>query len=213
MENTAWCGVITGDIVGSQQLTGSQYRTVLTQLERSLTALCTEYSGSFDIFRGDAFQVQLTEPEHSMKVATALRLSLKAGEVSADIRQSVGLGTAADRWSSPNRSNGEAFVLSGNGLDAMKSERLSVRSVSSDLDERIGLLTRFLDVQLTGLTSVQSSVLKCFLLSSDKSHEALASTLNKSRSNVTRILLAANYHLVTDYLEYFYRHVVRESQR
>lgn len=213
MESKAWCGVITGDIVGSQQLSGDEYRTVLAQLERSLVSLCERYAGSFDIFRGDAFQVQLTHPEHSMKVATALRLSLKAGEVSADVRQCVGLGAATNRSSSPNRSSGEAYVLSGNGLDSMKAERLNVRSASADFDERLGLLTRFLDVQLMGLTGVQSKVLNCFLLSSDKSHEALASTLNKSRSNVTRILLAANYHLVTDYLEYFCRHVVRETQR
>lgn len=213
MENTAWCGVITGDIVGSQQLSDSEYRTVLTQLEQSLMSLCDRYAGNFDIFRGDAFQIQLTHPEHSMKVAVALWLSLKAGDVSTDIRQCVGLGAATNRSSSPNRSNGEAYVLSGNGLDSMKSERLSVRSASADFDERFGLLTRFLDVQLSGLTGVQSRVLSCFLLSDDKSHEALAAALNKSRSNVTRILLAANYHLVTDYLAYFCHHVVRESQR
>ncbi len=211
MKNKQWCGVITGDIVGSQQLAEGDYQQVLSTLEEELTALCKQYDGKFDIYRGDAFQVQLTHPEHSVKVATILRLRLKASPVSRDLRQSIGLGSWSDSSQSPKRASGEAYVLSGGGLDNMKAERLSIHTASDDFNERFALLTRYLDMQLGGLTQIQSEVLRCLLLNSDKSHEALAQTLNKTRSNVTRILLAANYHLVIDYLEYFSRFAIRET--
>lgn len=212
MTDSRWCGVITGDIVGSQQLAETEYQRVLNTLDEELTMLCEKYGGRFDIFRGDAFQVQLDQPRHSAIVAIIVRLRLKACAVSSDIRQSIGLGNVASTTQTPKRANGQAYVLSGNGLDNMKSERLTIHTANDDFNERFALLTRYLDAQLAGLTPVQSDVLRCLLVNRHMSHEALAATLNKTRSNVTRILLAANYHLVLDYLDYFSRYAAQESQ-
>ena len=54
---------------------------------------------------------------------------------------------------------GEAFVLSGRGLKALKSDRLLFNSDRFELTEHFDLLFKYLDRQLTELTSRQCEVM------------------------------------------------------
>ena len=118
---------------------------------------------------------------------------------------SVAVGEAQFRPSEVKTGTGDAFVLSGRGLDNIKPHHLTFCSGEQTLDDKTQLLTRFADAHINGLTQTQSQTLLAYLEATDKSHESVAAILDKNRSNVSRILNASNYKLIAEYLDYMER--------
>ena len=75
--------------------------------------------GKPEFFRGDAWQLLLTDPAMAMRVGILLRASLLAGGL-ADSRIAIGLGEVEQISSERvSLSTGQAFILAGKALDNM----------------------------------------------------------------------------------------------
>ena len=203
-------GVLTGDIVKSQQIAVGNYDEMLYALESTLRMLVEKSKVKFDIFRGDSFQVAFPNVEDVIEGALIIRLALKINTPSIHVRQSIGIGTVSSQRHNAKSSTGEAYVLSGNGLDQMKSQQLVVNSNSHAFQSRMSLMTKLVDALVGGLTLIQSEALLQFLIAQDKSHSEIASSLNKTRSNTTKLLIASHYQLISEYIEYFQKTVKEE---
>ena len=201
-------GVITGDVSNSQSYSDAEFREIIATLRERLTYYAEYYGGDFDIYRGDAFQLVVAQPQHSIAAAVGLRLALKAHASGVDMRMSVAVGEAQFRPSEVKTGTGDAFVLSGRGLDNIKPHHLTFCSGEQTLDDKTQLLTRFADAHINGLTQTQSQTLLAYLEATDKSHESVAAILDKNRSNVSRILNASNYKLIAEYLDYMERALI-----
>ena len=212
VESSSFAGVLTGDITGSQSYSNDDFGNILAALQQHLSKYAKRYSGNFDIYRGDAFQLVIGQPKYAMHIALGLRLALKAHTPSVDVRISVAVGEAHFRPSEVKTGTGEAFVLSGRGLDMIKPHYLAFYSSDVKLENKTQLLTRFADAHVSGLTQTQSQTLLAYLEASDKSHENVAAALDKNRSNVSRILNASNYKLVAEYLSYMEQELVLMQQ-
>jgi hypothetical protein len=201
-----FAGVLTGDIVNSSSMTGQDYEQLLYTLQRTLQLVQTLSHGKFDIYRGDSFQAVFSDPAAAFKAALVIRLALRSSTPAFDARQCIGIGQVSLLRADVRSSMGEAFVLSGTGLDRMKSNFLAIHSSDAAQQERLELVTRLMDAHLSHLAPAQSDVLLHYLLAEDKSHQAVAIAAGKNRSNVTRLLNASRYHLVEDYLSYCQRY-------
>ncbi|MCC7568801.1 MAG: hypothetical protein KO463_04210 [Candidatus Methanofastidiosa archaeon] len=144
--------VLTGDIVGSRKLSAEQLDAVRTRLDwcagrlNRLTANLVH--GRVDVFRGDAWQMLLTEPARALRAAFYARAALLAFE-DCQTRIGIGIGPvdriAEDRIS---QSMGEAFVLSGRALDEMKPGRklaIELPEGFGDASNWLGVLLRLCD--------------------------------------------------------------------
>lgn len=209
IEKTPLIAVLTGDVVGSQLIDSSDYDKMLTILEERLVSLSASAEIQYDIYRGDAYQVVFTDPARAVYGAVIIRLALRTASPSFEVRQSIGMGGASNLREQVKRSTGDAFVLSGKGLDQIKDNLLVVNCHHEQLQAELRLLTRFFDNHLSQLTKIQSQVLLCYLTSEDKSHAAIAKALNKTRTNVTRLLNACRYQLVMEYIQHFQQSVER----
>ncbi len=205
-------GVITGDISNSQTFSNDELNHILDALKIQLSKYASQYGGNFDIYRGDAFQLAVTQPQHCMQIAIGIRLALKALPLSADVRVSAAIGEAQFRQQEVKIGTGEAFVLSGRGLDTIKPQYIAFSCQNEELENKAKLLTRFADAHISGLTQIQSQTVLAYLEASDKSHENIATILNKNRSNVSRILNASNYKLVAEYLSYMEEEIASWQQ-
>jgi hypothetical protein len=194
--------VITGDIANSQHLSDEDLKHVLAVLTTTLKEQTATYHGEYDVFRGDAFQALIPTPQNAMQIAICIRLALKACTPSTDVRISVGLGEVSVTEGRVKTGSGEAFVRSGRALDTLKAQYLVFTSDDEAFNKHAGLLTAFLDSHITALTQTQSETLLAYICAKDKAHEQIANTLGKTRSNVTRILNASGYHLVSEYIDY-----------
>ena len=144
--------VLTGDIVGSRKLSAEQLDAVRKRLdwcaERLNRLTASLVHGRVDVFRGDAWQMLLTEPARALRAALYARAALLAFE-DCQTRIGVGIGPvtriAEDRIS---QSMGEAFVLSGRALDEMKPGRklaIEMPETLGDVSDWIGVLLRLCD--------------------------------------------------------------------
>ena len=201
--------VITGDIVGSRKLSGAEFKQVMQRLEQLLGAFSTRFQTAFDIFRGDSFQL-VTSPADAARLATIIDLTLRSNVPAVTVRQCIGIGQGAANNDNVKTATGEAYLLSGHGLDEIKGRGLRINSANAEFQTHSELLTRFFDSHLERLTATQAQVVLAYLLADNKSHEQLATRLDKKRSNVTRILNTSQYHLITDYLDYFASQVKKE---
>lgn len=201
--------VITGDLVGSSKLSSDVFGPVMSDLARLLKKFRARYGIEFDIYRGDSFQL-VTPPSMAATLATMIDLALRSGDFAVEVRQCIGIGTGETGKQGVKTATGEAYILSGQGLDTMKGRGLCIATANQTFQLHSELLTRFFDSHLNRLTSTQAEVVLTYLMADNKSHEHLAIVLDKKRSNVTRILNTSQYHLITDYLDYFAGQVEKE---
>jgi hypothetical protein len=144
--------VITGDIVRSSALSPAERRRLLKvidagsrQLRRILTA---SVPLDIDVFRGDSWQMLVTDPAQSLRAALLFRAHLRWQMESHhfDTRLAIGVGTA-DLL--PRRrvseGSGEAFRLSGLALDRMKKRRMSFSSPGSGCERQLDVVVHLLD--------------------------------------------------------------------
>lgn len=135
-------GVITGDIVASGKLVGEKRARLYADFKKFLRSLQAEgYIKAFEMFRGDGMQCLLKQEAEALRVALMVRAwhkcygikpgsGKKAREGEAvkgyysgnhDIRLSIGIGTVEFlNHSNLGHSDGQAFLLSGHGLDGLK---------------------------------------------------------------------------------------------
>lgn len=202
--------VITGDIVNSTNLRSAHYDELLTQLKKELNRLEASNKATCDIYRGDSFQITLFCPWAALKSALLIRLKLKSNTYKVDARQSIAIGSVKAIRDDVKTSTGEVFVLSGQHLDEMKSQRLVFSSENKLLNRHIPIVVKLLDTHLSSLTSMQSEALYSYLMDDSQTHAQLANKLSKSRANTTKLLNSSEYLLVNESIHYF-ETVVREE--
>lgn len=206
-------GVISGDIVKSQALRSEQLEVSLSRLHEYLETLKERNLVKvFDIFRGDAFQIVTTKPQSICVVAVLLRLFMASANTPVAVRQSIAIGRVERLQQSVKLSTGEAFVLSGRGLDSMQSQLMTLQLGNNQSSAALSLTTRLLDALLSEFSKNECEVLSLYLLKSyvdgeAMTHANLAKVLNRSRSHITRQLNKAYYELVVEYLDYTQRSI------
>ena len=195
--------VLTGDIVNSTLLGADLEELLLKELKQALSPYLIEF------YRGDSFQAYLKDPEGALRVALlcrALAISLTATEEQpalADIRISIGIGPVALPVRAPGTARGEAFLLSGRGLDEIQKteRRLSISSGSAMADIGFGVMADYLDTIYRKMTAKQAAAI-IWLLEGVTQQEA-AAKLNKSKSTVSQLAAAGSWNEIERILQQF----------
>ncbi|TVM04253.1 MAG: hypothetical protein CV087_01025 [Candidatus Brocadia sp. WS118] len=171
MKNIGLYAVVTGDIVGSSKLTTGQRSHLLSVLKSSFNTLKKilpdGIRAPFEIHRGDSFQGVLSKPEAALRVAIAIRTSLRHGfetkqrRNALDARIAVGIGPIdllpAGRVA---EGDGEAFRRSGPILDTMKGDqRLLIRTPWQAVDAELDIECALLDALINRCSGAQAQAI------------------------------------------------------
>jgi hypothetical protein len=198
--------VITGDLIKSRKIAAQDFDAIRYRLEQVLTYLSDKYDAKYDVYRGDSFQIIFPSMNCSITSALLIRLALRSVKTSGqkfDARLSIGLGTVDTQRTKLRSSTGEAFNLSGIGLDKLKGQNIGVFTHSKEFQNRIGLLIKFVDAKIDNLTQVQVQALYEYLIDENNNHDEIAKRLNKSRVNTTKLLNMASYQLFDEFIDTF----------
>ncbi|WP_029416491.1 hypothetical protein [Brevundimonas bacteroides] len=185
--------VLTGDLVRSTALSHEGLLQARESLRRAAREIAGWGRGAVhgpDFFRGDSWQLVLTQPNLWLRAVLYLRTTLRALEEDADTRISVGVG-AMDALDADavSQSTGEAFVLSGRALDDMsRFEGFRLATAQPEPDETyLPTVLSFCSHVVGGWSSSQAKVALEMLRPLDKTQEALADALGVSRQFVSKV--------------------------
>jgi hypothetical protein len=221
--------VITGDIVGSREIDSPNRQGLYGDLKQYLSLLKKEkWVTNFEMFRGDSFQCVLERIENVLRASLLIKAFIKSyvpneGEQKnlkqstgdrittkgyfagkQDIRLSIGIGQV-DFYNKNNlaQSDGEAFRLSGEGLDKIKkgAYTMIVTTNKEAFNNEIEPSILLLDAVLQKWTNNQAeSVL--YKLKNFKEEE-IGKALKISQSAVNQRIRTSQWFAIEKLVTYF----------
>lgn len=199
--------IITGDVVDSTKMVAEERSTMLRMLQSLPDLLLPLTKIDLEIFRGDSFQIRVGRSVDSLKVALAIRSHIRSFKFAEhnrqwDARLAIGIGTLEYENGSLATSDGEAYRVSGRGLDSIGKSRLTIETPWEEVNKELRVSTAFADDIITGWTQSQSRVM-FQSLTTDLSHAEIGDILGISRQMVDKALRAGKEDLMNLYLNRF----------
>ncbi len=180
--------VITADIVNSTAMgskAAGELRSILEQLVNANQAKFLSF------YRGDSFQSYLIDPYPAYKLALRLRTAARIFEnqlpdIKTDLKISIGIGSIETPVTQIKTAQGEAFLLSGRGLDELEKmgRRLIIRCGDEKVNTTLETISLFTDYLFDALTYKQAEVLEHLL--ENRTQIDTAKILDKSQSTINR---------------------------
>jgi hypothetical protein len=218
-------GIITADIVASSKLPPAMREELYTELKACMQSLKkSRWIANFEMFRGDSLQCVAAHKEQCLRVALMVRAFMKSYiaaeekelykrkgnttkgyfQADQDIRLSIAIGPV-DFYNQKNlaQSDGEAFRLSGEGLDALKGAayRMSFKSKDSNLTEWMEPTIMLLDAVLQKWTNNQAEAVLYKL--KGRREEEISKALGITQSAVNQRLKTSQWFAIEKLLHYF----------
>ena len=197
--------VLTGDIVNSSKIPDAGV-SLMKSLNKFLNQQKKNYPDiKFEIYRGDAFQIVLFQPELTIKLATLIRTFVISSSPTPtqryDVRISIGLGTADKLDSKVTLSNGQAFIFSGHGLDKIKiKERLVFKSGDEQLNSDMFISTTALSVIISQWTLKRAKIALAMMLG--ESREDICKKFKILTTTLSTSLRGSNYSEMQKIIEW-----------
>jgi hypothetical protein len=145
--------VITGDIVGFSKLPSEKRQTLSRIMKMGSEALQKTFKGSVpleaDVFRGDSWQLLVSDAALSLRIGLFLRAYLRAVMDAGkfDTRMAIAIGTVdfvPDKRVS--KGDGQAYRHSGNALEQMpRGSNMCFRFPGHEIEEFLDVLVRLVD--------------------------------------------------------------------
>ncbi|MEM9344537.1 MAG: MarR family transcriptional regulator [Pseudomonadota bacterium] len=178
--------VLTGDLIGSTELSADQISTAFTAIEAA---------APISRNRGDGWQLLLTQPATALRTALRIRAALRRHDLTTRIAIASGVSTAPIP-KDLNEATGPVFVASGRALDAMSKGTTLAHAAGGAL----AATTRLADHISTGWTQPQAAAMHLALSPDAPTRAEIGAALGKSRQAVDQALAAAGYPALSDAL-------------
>jgi hypothetical protein len=177
--------VLTGDLVASQTAGSAKVEAVMQRIAQTAQDLGAK---GFTRFRGDGWQIALQHPQQVLWAVLLILADLRASGIGVDTRISVGIGSYTSLGTANlSDATGPAFVLSGQGLDAMpKQSRLAIAGGADWQKAMLDLV----DWHTAQWTAAQAEAVAMFLRHAEN-HQQLAARLGITRQAMQSRLAAA----------------------
>ena len=189
-------GVITGDLFRSTAgyERGVTYENVMRTLEKAVTRNPRYEISKMDFFRGDSFQITLTDPISILELSTYIRAYLKSlpeneGKISYDARLSISV-YPTNKYSTYNESIFEqAYIYSGRNLEKMKKNNmLEFSSEHPSRTAAVRATTVLLDALIGMLSRPQAEVLRRSLENMTVDTKNFAIEMGTTRQNISKLV-------------------------
>lgn len=209
MTEPALYAVLTGDLVGSTKLPPDQIRRVREEIEAGAEAIAGWrpglLAGGPEFFRGDAWQLALSDPRFFLRASVYLRARLLAMQPQADTRIAIGLGSVSRLEPEVSHSIGPAFTLSGRTLDRMKGRRAFGAGAVASSDDAVLWLTPLLSLA-SALVSrwkpEQARIAAVALEPGDLTQAEIGERVQRTQQLVSKAFVATGLRSVLETIEF-----------
>lgn len=183
--------VITGDIINSRKTDPTLW---LVPLKKILNGQGKEPK-TWEIFRGDHFQLEVKPVEESLLIAIKIKANIKSIK-GIDVRMSIGIGDKTHDAHKISESNGSAFIHSGESFEKLKDQTLLLKTPWSEMDEEMNLAISLALLTMDGWTPAGAEIVKMRLEHPKANQNELAEILNISQGRVSERLKRAGWEQI-----------------
>lgn len=194
--------IITGDIINSR---GKSDPSVWLHPLKDLLGGWGKSPKTWEIFRGDSFQLEISRPEYALLAAIQIKACIKSID-KLDVRMGIGIGEKNYNAARITESNGSAFVHSGDTFEALKKQkqRLSIKTPWPELDIEFNLMFRLASIALDKWTPATAQLVAVSIAHRELSQKELGDRIGRTQSTISEGQKRAHYEEVMA-LEEFYR--------
>lgn len=197
--------VLTGDFIGSRR-NASALQHAMDVLQTVASDLPGDLNCSviFDRYRGDGWQILLTEGRHGLRAALRIIAALQHANA-LPTRIALGFGQAAlPPDNDLGAASGPAFVTAGDVLAAMdRNQRLAIPRIPDPAHAAYKALVLFLDSESRNWTRGQAEAMYEALRLQPQTQEEIASRLGVTRQAIQSRLSGTTLGAVEEALHAF----------
>jgi hypothetical protein len=203
--------VLTGDIVSFSKLPKEDRASIHYILQEGTEVFRKAFKGSVplkvDVFRGDSWQLLVSDTPRALRTALFLRAYLRASieTVRTDTRIALGIG-AVDfvPGNRVSKGDGAAYRTSGSRLERMnKANRMSFGFPGYELEEAMDILVRLTDVLAMNWSGRQARALTGALQGLTQEKIGALWTPPITQQSVNRHLQRAGWFAIEEAVIYF----------
>ena len=201
--------IITGDIINSRKVTDQQ--AWLAPLKKILS-IYGKSPKTWEIFRGDSFQLEVESPLHSFMAAIRIKAAIRAVK-GLDVRMAIGIGKKTYVATRISESNGEAFVNSGEKFEELKKikQRLAVRTPWPGTDRQLNLMISLASIAMDTWSPGSAQLIDLSLRYQDLSQKELGKKIKRTQSSVSERQTRAHFEEILELEKYFREHITEQS--
>lgn len=198
--------IITGDIVHSQKASPNIW---LDKLKSELNALGRNPE-TWEIYRGDSFQVEITDPALALPASIKIKAAIKCIK-HIDVRMAIGVGEKTYGATTISESNGSAFVNSGDIFESLvkAKQNLAIASPSAEFNKEMNLLFRLALIAMNNWTTNSAEMVRLALEHPEYSQKNLGKILGIKQNAVSNRLKRAYYDEISELINR-YQHKIKE---
>ncbi|HEU4469630.1 MAG TPA: SatD family protein [Flavisolibacter sp.] len=200
--------VITGDITNSRKI--KRQDRWMVPLKR-LLAKYGNTPSTWEIYRGDSFQLEVKDPADALLTAIKIKACIKSIK-ELDVRMAIGIGQKSYRARRITQSNGQAFIYSGEKFESLKKfkQTLAIKSPWEELDMEINLMISLASIIMDKWSPISAELINLSLSNRKLSQKEIGKKLGRTQSSISERQKRAHYNEIMD-LEAFYRKKVQQQ--
>ncbi len=191
--------VITGDIVNSRKLTSNIWMDGM----KALLSSFGKSPGEWEIYRGDEFQLEISNPGEALYKALQIKAYFKT--LKLDVRMSIGIGDKTYSAKKISESNGSAFLRSGEIFQTLKKQKvnLAVNTGQPELDTDLNLKLRLASTFMDSWLPQSAELVQVALQNPNLAQDGIGQKLGINQAAVSRRRKRAQYDLLLETENYF----------
>ena len=160
---------------------------------------------SWEIYRGDSFQVEVKDPIEAFHTAIRIKATIKTIQ-KLDVRMAIGIGTKNFVGQKITESNGEAFIHSGEQFESLKKveQTLAIKTPWPEFDREMNIGFKLACIPMDEWTPSSAELVRLLTHHAGLTQKSLAKRLGVSQPSVSERRNRSHYDEIME-LEGLYR--------
>lgn len=198
--------ILTGDIINSRNTPSSEWLPLLKKTFNTIG----ESPKTWEIYRGDSFQIEIENVENALLFAIKLKATLKKFK-NLDVRIAIGIGNNKNDYKNITEGSGEAFLFSGFAFDELlKKQNLAIASANKELDNILNTSLAIALLVMDNWTVNSANFVLKYLENPNTTQKIIAKELNISESSASERRKRAGLDEILQ-LEQLYRILIKQE--
>ncbi len=190
--------VITGGIINSGMQSPEQWLKVLRGV---LSSNFGKEPEDWEIYHGDSFQL-IVVPWEALSTAFIIKAAMKQCR-GMEVRMAIGIGEASNRVRKITKSNGSAFIQSGECFDELGKATLAIRAPWEKFDRTINTMLELATLTMDRWKPSSSEMIRACLENPEMTQVEIGKLLDKPQSNISVGLKRGGFEEIQGLLVYY----------